>query len=105
MSPLILVYHPECVACKRLLDIISGIENADITLVNIYQTEINSNIKIDKVPTLIKDKTDIFVGKEVFVYFEEMITKSRPIVNTNKSMYSGHVIPQELPKDFPPPKL
>ena len=69
---LTLIYHQDCEACKRLINTISSMGDLDLTLINIYDTEISANIEISKVPTLIVNNTEIKIGKEAFTYFNNL---------------------------------
>ena len=69
---IILVYHPSCQACRRLIEKIPD-SCKDIQLLNIM-TLPEIPAQITKVPCLVIDKSQFITGKEAFDKCEQIIS-------------------------------
>ena len=108
MDELILVYHQDCQASKKILDVFSHINGLNVTLINIYEKDIESSVKIDKVPTLIVNNERMLVGKEVFEYCQNVITNNEKPVEkeVQHGMYGpAPFLPSKDAEKSGPPKM
>ena len=109
MDELILVYHPKCQASNKILGVFSQLEGLNVTLINIYEKDIESNIEITKVPTLIVNNEKMLVGREVFDYCQNIITKNEKPVEKEEEKHGMFgpttFIPQKDAGKGQPPKM
>ena len=96
MDELTLIYHPQCEACKRFMFILKDNDGLKINRVNIYENDIESNIEITAVPTLIVNNEDLLVGKACFDYIQNLSESGEP-KTASVDIFSGAKPPQGAP--------
>ena len=93
-SKLLLFCHPESRACNKLLNILPQ----DIKNVEIINIQNISNIppEITKIPALIKNQSELLLGKQVFDFFSESDHLGNYELNNNQ--YFSSITNQQAPK-------